>query len=125
MNPMEFTMTRRISWPWGDFSSSTPTPEIRETYPGTSGSTHGDKNEISPATKAARGSGRLDIGSYCTCWRLLVQRLPLHKTRPLAFSCKHGGRAALQRRENGLKINAGFSPGAHSLIDGGLFRRPL
>src|SRR5581483_2075590 len=61
MNPMELTMTRRISCDCGDFSSSTPTPEIRETYPGTRGSTQGERNEIRPATKAAIGSGRLDI----------------------------------------------------------------
>ena len=60
MNPIEFTITRRISWPCGDFSSSTPAPEIRETYPGTSGSTQGERNEIRPAKNAAIGSGRLD-----------------------------------------------------------------
>ena len=38
-------------------SSSTPAPEISDTYPGTSGSTHGDRNEISPATNAAIGKG--------------------------------------------------------------------
>src|ERR1700732_651724 len=33
---------------------STPIPESIEMYPGTRGSTHGERNEISPATKAAR-----------------------------------------------------------------------
>ena len=61
MNPTEFTITRRISWPCGAFSSSTPTPEIRETYPGTRGSTQGERKEIRPAKNAAIGSGRLDI----------------------------------------------------------------
>src|SRR6476659_3566613 len=41
--------------------SSTPTPEIIETYPGTRGKTHGDRNDSSPATNAASGSGRIDI----------------------------------------------------------------
>ena len=54
-------MTRRISWACGDLSSSTPAPEIRDTYPGTSGSTQGERNEIKPAKKAAMGSGRLFI----------------------------------------------------------------
>ncbi len=31
---------------------STPMPESMETYPGTSGSTHGDRKEMIPATKA-------------------------------------------------------------------------
>ena len=38
-----------------------PAPEIRERYPGTSGSTQGERNEMSPAKKAAIGSGRLDM----------------------------------------------------------------
>src|SRR5271167_1017582 len=33
---------------------STPIPESIEMYPGTRGSTHGERNEISPATNAAR-----------------------------------------------------------------------
>src|SRR5512146_2922755 len=36
-------------------SSSTPTPEISDTYPGTRGNTQGDRNETSPATNAAMG----------------------------------------------------------------------
>lgn len=32
--------------------SSMETPEIKETYPGTNGSTQGDRKEINPATKA-------------------------------------------------------------------------
>src|SRR5713226_8775301 len=48
----------RASW---DFSSSTPVPEINDTYPGTSGRTQGERKEISPAKKAAIGSGKLDI----------------------------------------------------------------
>src|SRR5256885_10535852 len=68
MKPIEFTITRRISCDCGAFSSSTPTPEIRDTYPGTSGRTQGDRNEIRPATQAAIGSGRLDIRLYCTFW---------------------------------------------------------
>src|SRR5690242_4101629 len=45
----------------GVCNSSTLAPDISETYPGTKGSTHGDKNERSPAKKAARGRGRLCI----------------------------------------------------------------
>ena len=43
-------------------SSSTLAPEINETYPGTSGSTHGDKNETIPARNAVIGKGNEDIG---------------------------------------------------------------
>src|SRR5882724_11955786 len=43
-------------------SSSTLAPEIKETYPGTSGSTHGDKNETIPARNAVIGKGNEDIG---------------------------------------------------------------
>src|SRR5271165_2896497 len=85
MNPMEFTMTRRMSWPCGDFNSSTPAPEISETYPGTSGSTHGDRKEINPATKAAMGSGRLDIGPYCKWGALRLQNKDARKTIKLHF----------------------------------------
>src|SRR5215467_10635054 len=68
MKAIEFSMTLRsseVSWIW---SSSTPTPEISETYPGTSGSTQGERNETSPAMKAAIGVG-LAILDYCTCRR--------------------------------------------------------
>src|ERR1035438_9968528 len=44
MNAAELSITLRKSCPSCSFSCSTPTPEIRETYPGTSGSTQGDKN---------------------------------------------------------------------------------
>src|SRR5712675_2228097 len=43
-------------------NSSTLAPEIRETYPGTSGSTHGDKNETIPARNTIIGKGNEDIG---------------------------------------------------------------
>src|SRR6476469_7349679 len=43
-------------------NSSTLAPEIRETYPGTSGSTHGDRNETIPARNAVIGKGNEDIG---------------------------------------------------------------
>src|SRR5258708_18261382 len=61
MNAAEFSITLRKNCPLSDFSSSTPTPEIKETYPGTSGSTQGERNEINPATNAASGSGNVDI----------------------------------------------------------------
>ena len=62
MNPIEFThhpphelALRRLS------ARPAPAPEIIETYPGTSGSTQGDRNEIRPAKNAAIGNGRLDM----------------------------------------------------------------
>src|SRR5437667_7727786 len=67
MKPTEFSMTLRSSCASCDLSSSTPAPEISETYPGTSGSTQGERNDTNPATKAAIGSGRVDIQKYCTC----------------------------------------------------------
>src|SRR5579864_1489716 len=75
MNPMEFTITRRIRFASGAFSSSTPTPEIMETYPGTSGSTQGERKETKPAKNAPiiEGVGRVDIESYCNCWLLPQQ----------------------------------------------------
>jgi hypothetical protein len=45
-----------------DWSSSTLAPEIKETYPGTSGSTQGERNETIPARNAAIGRGNEDIG---------------------------------------------------------------
>src|SRR5664279_1559238 len=66
MNAAELSITLRKSSPSFSFSCSTPTPEISETYPGTSGSTQGDRNEISPATNAASGNGKLDIFFYCS-----------------------------------------------------------
>src|SRR5208282_1397950 len=66
MKAAELSITLRKSCPSCSFSCSTPTPEIRETYPGTSGSTQGDRNEISPATKAASGNGKLVICLYCS-----------------------------------------------------------
>src|SRR5580704_14974480 len=67
MKPMEFTITCLMSRACGALSSSRPTPEIRERYPGTSGSTQGDRNEIRPAKKAA-GTVASVIVVYCTCW---------------------------------------------------------
>jgi hypothetical protein len=43
------------------WSASTLLPEMSETYPGTSGNTQGDRKDRTPATKAAIGSGKLDI----------------------------------------------------------------
>src|SRR5207244_2793130 len=67
MKPTEFSMTLRSSCASCDLSSSTPAPEISDTYPGTSGSTQGERNDTNPATKAAIGSGSVDIQKYCTC----------------------------------------------------------
>src|SRR2546425_12059675 len=66
MNPTEFSMTLRSSCASCDLSSSTPAPEIKDTYPGTRGSTQGERNDTNPATKAAIGRGRLVILNYCT-----------------------------------------------------------
>src|SRR5215472_11633243 len=76
MNPIEFTITRRISCACGDFSSSTPAPEISDTYPGTSGSTQGERKETSPARKAAVGRGSVDMRLYCTCWSYPLNKTP-------------------------------------------------
>src|ERR1700691_839387 len=76
MNAAEFSITLRNSSPSFIFSCSTPTPEISETYPGTSGSTQGDRNEISPATKTASGNGKVDIQFYCSGQTLNIGRNP-------------------------------------------------
>ena len=65
MKAAEFSITLRNSCPSCNFSSSTPTPEINETYPGTSGRTQGDRKEIRPATNTAAGNGKLCIRLYC------------------------------------------------------------
>src|ERR1700723_4123516 len=65
INAIELSITLRKSCPSFSFNCSTQTPEIREAYPGTSGSTQGDRNEINPATKTASGSGKLVISVYC------------------------------------------------------------
>src|SRR5262249_37651892 len=62
-------------------NSSALAPEISDTYPGTSGKTQGDRNEINPAKNAAIGKGSDDIVSffwtltlecrfYCKRWKL-------------------------------------------------------
>ncbi len=55
----ECSMTVRSMRRSADCSSSTLVPEINDTYPGTSGSTHGDRNDKTPARNAARGRGKL------------------------------------------------------------------
>src|ERR1700733_264438 len=65
MNAAEFSITFRRSCPSFSFNCSTPTPEIREAYPGTSGRTQGERNENTPATNTARGSGKVVISVYC------------------------------------------------------------
>src|SRR6266700_537751 len=62
----EFSITFRRTDASCTFNSSTPTPEISDTYPGTSGNTQGERNETKPARKAAIGSGRFAIQRYCT-----------------------------------------------------------
>src|SRR3979411_2241896 len=56
-NSTVFNSLRSLVW-----SSSTLAPEIKDTYPGTSGSTHGDRNDTIPARKAVIGKGNEDIG---------------------------------------------------------------
>src|SRR5882757_4204737 len=56
-NSTVFNSLRSLVW-----SSSTLAPEINETYPGTSGSTHGDRNDTIPARNAVIGKGNEDIG---------------------------------------------------------------
>src|SRR6266496_1167867 len=64
MNAAEFSITFRNKCASWDFNSSTPTPEINETYPGTRGSTQGERKEINPATNTA-GNDKLVMKSYC------------------------------------------------------------
>src|SRR5580704_7341658 len=61
MNATEFSITFRSSCDSCVLSCSTPAPEISDTYPGTSGNTHGERNDTKPARKAAIGRGRLVI----------------------------------------------------------------
>src|ERR1700686_770045 len=80
MKAAELSITFRKSSPSFSFNCSTPTPEINETYPGTSGSTQGDKDEISPATKTASGNGKLVIisivATYCIDVLIAVKGAP-------------------------------------------------
>src|SRR4029078_3727559 len=64
-NAIEFSMTLRSKAVSCDFSSSMPTPEMRDTYPGTSGNTHGERNDTRPAKKAA-GIPMSCMQTHCT-----------------------------------------------------------
>src|SRR5271166_5931283 len=64
-NVRECSITVRSIRCSDDWRSSTLVPEIRDTYPGTSGSTHGERNERIPARNAAIGNGKLCIVIYC------------------------------------------------------------
>ncbi len=66
MNITEFSITVRSTRFSDRFRPSAPTPEISDTYPGTSGSTQGERNESKPARNAAMGNGRFAILGYCT-----------------------------------------------------------
>src|SRR5215472_17203615 len=61
MNMSECTRTVRSNLRSWDSSSSTLAPEMSETYPGTSGKTHCERNETTPARNAAMGKGSDDI----------------------------------------------------------------
>jgi hypothetical protein len=54
LNASELSMTqlRVVELESPCFIWSTLIPEINEIYPGTSGNTHGDRNDAKPATKA-------------------------------------------------------------------------
>src|SRR5438552_6967793 len=80
MNITEFSITERISLPSCWRSSSTPAPEISDTYPGTSSSTHGDRNEINPATNAAMGKGNDDIRCFYSIVRFFY--IPSEARKP-------------------------------------------
>src|SRR3569833_2006075 len=64
MNISELNITRRSRGASASCNVSIPVPEISETYPGTSGKTHGDRKERIPATNAAKGKGKLCILIY-------------------------------------------------------------
>src|SRR5690242_12040048 len=58
MKAIEFIITmrrRRFFSIDSSCSSSSVAPEISEMYPGTSGSTHGERNDTVPAIRAANG----------------------------------------------------------------------
>jgi hypothetical protein len=61
MNISELSMTERETLRSSALRASTVEPETSDTYPGTRGSTQGDKNDRMPATNAAIGKGRDDI----------------------------------------------------------------
>jgi hypothetical protein len=67
MKAAEFSISFRSTRSRWDFSSSTPAPEMSDTYPGTSGRTQGDRKEISPAKNAAMGRGKLVIVFSQSC----------------------------------------------------------
>src|SRR5580704_11629597 len=75
MKLTEFNIILRNSCDSCALSSSTPAPEIKDTYPGTRGKTQGERNEIKPATNAAMGSGRVAIESYATCTEARRERI--------------------------------------------------
>ncbi len=62
---------------WPCFSSSTPIPESIEMYPGTSGSTHGERKETNPATNAANTETSMRF--------LCPQRLPANPWKKRRF----------------------------------------
>src|SRR5207237_2694895 len=98
MNITEFSITERISLPSCWRSSSTPAPEISDTYPGTSGSTHGDRNEINPATNAAMGTGKDNIARASILDSAWLQQVRFREgkkvTRPLRAPAARPERAA-------------------------------
>ncbi len=50
--------------PSPSFNCSTPTPDSIETYPGTSGKTHGERNEITPARNTPKMETSIRLPSY-------------------------------------------------------------
>src|SRR5579864_2422651 len=62
--------------PWPSLSWSTPTPKSMETYPGTRGKTHGERNEINPATNTNKAKAA--IGFLVAPRRGAPNLLPRH-----------------------------------------------
>jgi hypothetical protein len=63
MKKIELDMMDRNTRPPGSLSSSKPTPEMSDMYPGISGKTHGVRNETNPAANAAIGRGSDDMAA--------------------------------------------------------------
>src|SRR4051812_17834187 len=64
-NIREFSITFANTG-WRLSAAAAPVPEIRDTYPGKSGNTKGERKETIPAKNAAIGSGAACIDCYFT-----------------------------------------------------------
>src|SRR5664280_1296703 len=80
--------SRRRRWP---ASCSTPTPEMKDRYTGSSGSTHGEMNESRPATNASPRAERLSDVTVTALEEAIVtavMRAPESPARPPAAACR-------------------------------------